>query len=335
MSSLELTTALRAVADACAVTRAVQQRLSAITAMTKDDRSPVTVADFAAQAVVGLRLGAALGRFAMVGEESAAALRASAGAHLAGAVADAVRTVCPGVSDAEALEAIDLGDHDPAQAPTVRRYWTLDPVDGTKGFLRGGQYAVSLALIEKGEVILGVLGCPNLGSDHERAFDVPDPIGTLFHAELGAGAFSLPADAPTARARRIAVAQGRHLTDMRVCESVEAGHSRQDFTSRIVAHLHAQGTPARLDSQTKYAVVARGQADAYLRLPTRADYVEKIWDHAAGKLVAEEAGARVTDIDDKPLDFSRGATLSANRGVVCAPPAFHRALIDAIDALIV
>jgi 3'(2'), 5'-bisphosphate nucleotidase len=80
-------------------------------------------------------------------------------------------------------------------------------------------------------------------------------------------------------------------------------------------------------------VVARGQADAYLRLPTRADYVEKIWDHAAGKLVAEEAGAIVTDIDGKPLDFAHGATLSRNRGVVCAPPEFHAALLDAIRAL--
>jgi 3'(2'), 5'-bisphosphate nucleotidase len=48
--------------------------------------------------------------------------------------------------------------------PTARpdRYWTLDPIDGTKGFLRGDQYAIALALVEHGEVVLGVLGCPNL-----------------------------------------------------------------------------------------------------------------------------------------------------------------------------
>ena len=80
-------------------------------------------------------------------------------------------------------------------------------------------------------------------------------------------------------------------------------------------------------------VVARGQADAYLRLPTSYTYVEKIWDHAAGMLVAQEAGAVVTDIDGKALDFSRGAGLSANRGVVCAPPALHAALLGAITRL--
>ena len=66
-------------------------------------------------------------------------------------------------------------------------------------------------------------------------------------------------------------------------------------------------------------------------LPTRADYVEKIWDHAAGMLVATEAGAVVTDIDGKRLDFSRGAGLSGNRGVLCAGPDFHGVLLSAIE----
>ncbi|MEQ8664039.1 MAG: inositol monophosphatase family protein, partial [Gammaproteobacteria bacterium] len=120
---------------------------------------------------------------------------------------------------------------------------------------------------------------------------------------------------------------------MRVCESVEAAHSRLDDTARIVAHLGAAGTPARLDSQCKYAVVARGQADAYLRLPTQPGYVEKIWDHAAGKIVAEEAGAVVSDVRGQPLDFSHGSGLSANRGVVCAGAGFHPRLLEAIAAL--
>jgi 3'(2'), 5'-bisphosphate nucleotidase len=329
MTDTSLAIALRAVADACIVARAVQSDLAAIRAVTKDDRSPVTVADFAAQAIVGLHLADALGDFAMVGEESASELRAPGGEALAAAVADAVRGVRPGIATDAVLDAIDRGNHD----ASGERYWTLDPIDGTKGFLRGGQYAVSLALIEHGEVVLGVLGCPNLGADFAQSFDTPAAEGSLFYARRGAGAWTLPASRPAGAAQRIAVARGRALADMRVCESVEAGHSRQDETAAIVRHLAARGAPARLDSQTKYAVVARGQADAYLRLPTRADYVEKIWDHAAGKLVAEEAGAIVTDAEGRPLDFGCGATLARNRGVVCAPPEFHAALLEAIRAV--
>ena len=63
--------------------------------------------------------------------------------------------------------------------------WTLDPIDGTKGFLRGEQYAVCLALIVDARVQLGVIGCPNLLVDASK----PDgPRGCLFVATRGQGA---------------------------------------------------------------------------------------------------------------------------------------------------
>jgi len=88
--------------------------------------------------------------------------------------------------------------------------------------------------------------------------------------------------------------------------------------------------PVRLDSQAKYAVVARGEGDVYLRLPTKKDYREKIWDHAGGVLVVEEAGGRVTDIDGKPLEFTHGRELSANRGVVVTNGRLHNDVLRAI-----
>jgi hypothetical protein len=191
----------------------------------------------------------------------------------------------------------------------------------------------ALALIERGQVVAGVLGCPNLGQDFARSFNDPDLVGTLFYATRDGGAWSLAATDTADRAQRIHVANGRPITDLRMCESVESGHSRLDSAHQIRTRLRITGEPARLDSQCKYAVVARGQADAYLRLPTRHDYVEKIWDHAAGALIATEAGAKVTDIHGKALDFSTGTGLTANKGVVCASASHHAALLDAIAAL--
>ena len=325
----ELQSAVAAVAAACNVTRHVQTGLEHILELTKDDRSPVTVADFAAQAIVAAHLHEAFGAIALVGEESAADLRSGGNAVLNRAVADAVRRVRPDMDDAAVLDAIDLGNHDASGS----RYWTLDPVDGTKGFLRRGQYAVSLALIENGVVTLGVLGCANLSANFARAFDDPDPHGCICYATRERGAWCVPADAPDAKPVALRAAEDVEIGAVRVCESVESAHSKQDDTQRILEHLNAKSRPARLDSQCKYAVVGRGQADAYLRLPTRAGYVEKIWDHAAGMLVAEEAGATVTDITGSPLDFSHGATLAANRGVVCTAAAIHGRIIEAIDAL--
>jgi 3'(2'), 5'-bisphosphate nucleotidase len=94
--------------------------------------------------------------------------------------------------------------------------------------------------------------------------------------------------------------------------------------------------PVRTDSQAKYAVVARGEADFYLRLPRsqapawERGYVEKIWDHAAGALVVEEAGGRVTDVDGKPLDWTHGDALHANCGLIVTNGRLHAAVLAAV-----
>jgi 3'(2'), 5'-bisphosphate nucleotidase len=87
-----------------------------------------------------------------------------------------------------------------------------------------------------------------------------------------------------------------------------------------------------MDSQAKYGVVARGDATLYLRLPSakHADYREKIWDHAAGTLIIQAAGGRVTDMHGKPLDLTSDYKMRDNRGVVASHGARHDAVIEAL-----
>jgi 3'(2'), 5'-bisphosphate nucleotidase len=319
-----LLAAIDAVTTACGVARKVQDELEGIRQITKDDRSPVTVADYAVQAVVAMILRERLGDVRLAGEEHAGVLRGDEQTAVRSAVVDADRTVRPDVTLDDVLDAIDAGDDD----GTSDDYWTVDPVDGTKGFLRGQQYAIALARLEQRQVVLGVMGCPNLPVDPTASLTERDPEGSIYTAVRGKGAWRLTPGGrePVAAARRV---EG----GVRTCESVESGHSKHGDTARILDEIGGAGTPVRLDSQCKYAVVARGQADAYLRLPTRAGYQEKIWDHAAGMIVAEEAGAVVTDITGASLDFSHGRRLAANRGIVCASPAIHDRIIAAIRTL--
>lgn len=319
-----LDAAIEAVKQACVVTRKAQADLESIRQLEKNDKSPVTVADFAAQAVVTHVLESSLGQIKLVGEESSGELRESDQKSLCQAVVETVQIAWSEATKDQVLDAIDVGNHD----ASASSYWTLDPIDGTKGFLRGGQYAISLALIENGEVILGVLGCPNLSADFDQSFNEPDPEGLIYFAEKGDGSWLVSGENSP---EKIKIDQYDGL--IRVCESVEAGHSKHDDSAKIVEQIGGAGESARLDSQCKYAVVARGQADAYLRLPTRADYVEKIWDHAGGMLIAQEAGMVVSDIYGKPLDFSQGAGLKNNSGVICASPKFHDQIINAIKEL--
>ncbi len=322
-----LAAARTAVAQACRVARWVQERLEQTRAIAKADQSPVTVADFAVQAVVAHSLSSALGPVLLVGEENSDLLRSDAQAPTRTAVLEAVREVWAEASSDEVLAAIDAGTHD----ATAAGYWTLDPIDGTKGFLRRGQYAISLAYIDAGDVTLGVMGCPNLSADLERPFADADPEGLIFVATRGGGA--AVNSATDAYAASLAVQSQEPHSPIRMCESVESGHSDQSESARVLERLGGGAAPARLDSQCKYAVVARGQADAYLRLPTRRGYVEHIWDHAAGMLIAQEAGAVVTDIDGRPLDFSCGTGLAKNRGIVCAARGLHGRIVEAIFEL--
>lgn len=321
----QLHAALSTVADACRVARQAQRDIEKVRRITKDDKSPVTVADFAVQAVVAMGLREKLGATLIVGEETTEKLRAADQAHVLEAVIEEVRGYRPGVSEHDVLRAIDSCNHD----GTAAGYWALDPIDGTKGFLRGQQYAIALARIEHGRVVIGVMGCPNLSADHAAPLDVADTIGTIYSASIEEGAWE---HTPQSR-RPIHAANWDQGQPIRACESVESSHSKQDASKRILDMLGAPGTPARLDSQCKYAVVARGQADVYMRIPTSKTYIEKIWDHAAGAIIASEAGAVVSDISGAALDFTHGRVLSANRGIVCAAADVHERVVKAIEQL--
>ncbi len=309
--------AVRSASRAC---RAVQERLVRAHTLEKTDKSPVTVADFAAQAIVCARLERARPADPIVGEEDSAALREAGREELLARVIEHVAAEEGGsaADEARVLAWIDRGGGEARGA----RYWTLDPIDGTKGFLRGEQYAVALALIEGGEVVLGVLGCPSLPH--------PGGRGALFTAVRGARTRELPLFEAGATGREVAVAPIASPAEARFCESVEPDHSDQEESAAIARRLGIRREPYRIDSQCKYAAVARNDASIYLRLPTREDYREKIWDHAAGKLVVECAGGVVTDVAGRPLDFARGRCLEANRGIVATSGRIHGAVLEAI-----
>lgn len=318
----ELETALQAVRVASRVCRSVQSSISPET-IAKQDKSPVTVADFASQAIVCKIIGDAFPQDAIVGEEDSAELRtASHASQLQRVHAEVAQVGLKGSPD-DICRWIDRGN----SPGGVSRFWTLDPIDGTKGFLRGEQYAVSLALIVDGQIEVSVLGCPNL-----PAADAWDKeVGALFSAVRGHGAQLRKLDDEQAAPQVVRVSGTARGSMARFCESVESGHNAQDVTSKIRQILGSDATPSRLDSQAKYGVVARGEADLYLRMPTKATYNEKIWDHAGGVLIVEEAGGRVTDMYGGKLDFTQGSELTKNRGVVATNGLLHGEVLAAIS----
>lgn len=320
---LELSIAKDAVRKASLLCSAAQKGLVAAEKHDKADKSPVTVADYGAQALVLSTLANSFPGDPAVGEEDSSDLRKPENADLFARVVEYVQKISPELDSAAVLSAIDRGSHD---GGAQGRFWTLDPIDGTKGFLRGEQYAVALALIENGEVVLGVLGCPNLPVDSANP---ESEKGCILFAVKGQGAFQAPLSDISA-AVSISTDSIDDPAKAVFCESVESGHTAHGRSAVITEALGTSVEPFRMDSQCKYAAVSRGQASVYLRLPTRPGYEEKIWDHAAGYIVLKEAGGEIADTLGADLDFSLGRTLKSNKGIVATSPAVFKSVVKAV-----
>ena len=323
--SPEIRCAIAAVRQAALLAREVQREL-VTPALTKDDRSPVTVGDFAVQAVVARRLAEHLPGSTLIGEESAEALRLAEGVDTLERVTQFVRRLIPDATPEEVCGLVDRGSGDPPE-----EFWTLDPIDGTKGFLRRDQYAVALGKIERGVVTIGVLGCPELANGSQPA---PGGAGSLVVAVRGEGTWWQPL-VGNGHWRQLRVSQCTYASQARILRSVEKSHTNVDEIGRLAASLGITAAPVPLDSQAKYAVLAAGSGDVLVRLisPKQPHYKEKIWDQAAGSLVISEAGGRITDLDGKPLDFSHGRSLVRNRGILATNGRLHEPLLAGLRAI--
>lgn len=323
LNNPEITFAIDAVRRAALLVKHIQAEM-VTSALTKDDRSPVTVADFAAQALVGYLLEKTFPSVVLVGEESSEVLQTPEERDTLETITRFVGEVIPQVTTEKVCVWIDRG-----VGEVANNYWTLDPIDGTKGFLRGAQYAVALAFVVDGKVQIGVLGCPNLteGYQENLAGD-----GSLLVAARGEGSWVTSLAKTTKKFSRLRVSERQDPSQARLLRSFESGHTNAGQIDYFNQALGGEADPVRMDSQAKYAVLAAGHGEIYLRLlsPGREEYREKVWDQAAGSLVVEAAGGKVTDLDGNPLDFSVGRRLVKNRGVCVTNGHLHE---DALQAL--
>jgi len=360
-----------------AVNYSASSTSESISGLVKKDSSPVTIADFAAQALILNILENDFINDIFIAEEGSKDLEEG---KLSKDVMEVINTCGFNmyISNVEELKrSIDLGrsyDESDGSISVENKYlkerrWCLDPIDGTRGFLRGkrdgGQYCIALALIEDGVPVVGILGCPNLPTSptdenykwmsDETEENNNDTRGCIFVASKGGGCYQLPLyaqlssskvseddeDQSTKGAVRIHTTSKDSipLNQARFCIGVE---KYGDPLGRIIAiakKIHggldsSTGNDIiysrRMDSQIKYGVLARGGAEIFARFPKKS-YVEFIWDHAAGRVVIEEAGGIQTDTENLLIDYGLGAKMSPMvEGIIASSGAFyHDALLRA------
>ena len=349
----ELLTAIRASRHAGIVAKSLQKTLleNKSAAISKTDSSPVTIADFSVQALVVSEIRHAFPQDQVIGEENSSVLRQDPQALEA--VTEVVRREAkPGmlVTSSNKEQQAKISSDDICQVLdhgriSAKRTWILDPIDGTKGFIRGQHFCVALGLAQEGKPVLGVLACPNVpyGASRDNGNKLGE--GCVFFAVKGQGAFMLPLVASKDQSLEEEINKAAtqiHVSDVstgaqaRFFESVEAAHSSHSAAADVNTALGVQAAPVRLDSQCKYGMLARGEGEIMLRLP-RLGYVENSWDHAPAYVVITEAGGRVTDTNGKELDFSEGCRTGTGKmgedvtGIVTTNGKMHEQVLQALS----
>ena len=206
-----------------------------------DDRSPLTEADRAAHDLIAERLAALEPSLPLLSEEGSS-------------VAYATRR-------------------------GWRRYWLVDPLDGTKEFIkRNGEFTVNIALIDRGRAVLGVVLAPALGLEYSASAS-----GGAFRRRSSNGALEpIRVARPAAEPPRV------------VCSRSHAGEELAAYLERLGPHVQKP-----MGSAIKICLVAEGTADVYPRLGPTSE-----WDTAAAQAILECAGGSMIDLDGRPVTYN-------------------------------
>lgn len=350
----ELSLALAAVHNASILTKSVLRSLkNHVSAETKADSSPVTIADFAAQALLISAIHAVYPNDQFLGEESADALRSNApladrvwelvqraktlhaertqngSAHAQGA-----QTLEFPASKEEMFELIDRGGK--GEQTATGRVWVMDPVDGTATFMQGQQYAVCLCLLVDGKQAVGVIGCPNLAFDvkgplgqsrvHEDLVD-EEGFGVVLSAVKGQGTFVRKmTESGWGEARKVELSElpEKKLERLNFVESTLGKTSLSQEEHKAVCEQLGAPWPGTViwAQQVKHVALALGSTDVMVRIPKTVDRFTCVWDHAGGHILYTEAGGLIKDFNGGDVDFAQGRHIAGERnyGMIAALP---------------
>lgn len=319
--SHELETAKTIARMAASLCQSIQAEL--VNPAQKDGREPVTVADYASQAVIGNALAENFPDDGVLAEERSEEFMLLLNDRQRALVQRFVTDALGGyVFEEQVCAWLDFG-----KQKQTERLWVVDPIDGTKGFLGHRHYCVAIGLLIAGEPVLGVLASPGFYSDETDGHEDP---GALTYATAGGGAFMEALGGGEREPIHVSAVTDPLLATL--LSSYESGHTDKSFFQNVERALgRGPSAPSRaLDSQDKHAMIAAGIGDVYLRVVPEANFREKVWDHAAGYAIITEAGGRCTDIYGRPLDWAAGPRLVNNRGVLATNGPLHDPLLRAI-----
>ena len=195
-----------------------------------------------------------------------------------------------------------------------RRQWTIDPIDGTKGFSHGLVYAIGVCFMEVNIPKMCTIGVPHY-NDNKRV---------IFHAEERKGA---KCSQNGSEFKHIHVNRQDDLKKIRMCHSLHYDEPWVvQFANKIGISEFIQ-----IDSMAKLCMVSDGTADVYIK-PIEKDNSFS-WDFAPGYLLVKEAGGMITDLDGNDLHFDKENMKCKTPGLIASNGVIHDSLILELEKI--
>lgn len=286
-----------------------RQRLPLVPFWTKPDGSFVTPADYAVQYCLQKKLSTTFPHIPFIGEE---VLDPVSDKHKINSILEFIHRLDSQVTPEDLLETLSPNQ----EASTL--YWLVDPIDGTSGFIKNRFFASAVSLIYEDKPILAVMACPCTDRHTFKIYSAAKNYGVSLFG--------------TAIETRHYLKSGETLTG-KFCEASLAARNQQHHATRLLSlSLPGQPQACRVDSQYKYAMVAEGAVDFFIRYPFAISQA-RAWDHAPGAFLVEESGGVVSDIFGNSLNYRREDFILENHPIILASgnAEIHRITLDALQ----
>jgi len=267
----------------------------------KQDQSPVTLADFASQIYIISKLKNNFPEDSIIAEESfSSEVNLSSKKIIYSCYDELNLSLKPNFKDILNY-----------RGPASETRWSIDPIDGTKGYQESLSYAIGIGLISKNEKIFSIIGVPNY-SNNQIA---------IFYANKGRGA---RASYGNREFNPIKISEKENIKQYTLCHSL---HYDEPWVMEL-SKIMGIKTYKQLDSMAKFCMIADGSADLYIKPMNETRSF--IWDFLPGHLLVTEAGGIVTDLMGKIPEYVNDKCLISAPGLVVSNGKSHDQIIEII-----
>ena len=263
----------------------------------KQDNSPVTLADYASQFFIAFRIAQLFPDDQIIAEET----------NEVSLTAIELDTIKSCYDDLNIDVEIDLT----RKKSKSERQWTVDPIDGTKGFQKNLSYAIGIGLMINSVPRISIIGVPNFNKK-----------GTaIFVAEKGNGAkvsYGGEEFSP------IEVNKQDTLSESLMCHSL---HYDEPWVMKFASENNISKF-IQMDSMAKFCLIANGGADIYIK-PLKMERSFS-WDFLPGTLLVNEAGGKVSDLNGNTLKFLDEKLIISTPGLIASNAAIHQKVLKSL-----